>query len=275
MGNDEILSGLARAVDVVARLRGEGGCPWDREQTHRSLRQYAIEEAHEVVEAIDGGDAKKLREELGDLLFQVLLHAQLARESGAFDLGEVAAGLADKLVRRHPHVFGGPKAPDAAAVEARWEEHKRAEREAARSENENENENEAHRSLLEGIPRSLPALARAHKVQERAARHGFDWARREDVLEKLDEERGEVARALADGSSEAIEHEIGDLLFTVVNLARKCKVNSEDVLRGAIQRFTDRFERVEAGARAAGRALKTMSLQEMDQLWEAAKRAMP
>jgi MazG family protein len=261
---DEIQAELARVVEIVARLRGEGGCPWDRAQTAATLRPYVIEEAYEVVEAIDGGDPSKIKEELGDLLFQVVLQSRLGAETGAFDLGHVAKGLADKLVRRHPHVFGEERVADATAVVARWEELKREER-AQKGE-------PSGGSILAGVPVSLPALARAQKVQERAARVGFDWRRIEDVLAKLDEERGELASAIGSGDTAAIEHELGDVLFSAVNLARFVKVGAEDALRRAVARFTARFQFIEAAAARGGRALTSLSLEEMDALWNEAKR---
>jgi tetrapyrrole methylase family protein/MazG family protein len=254
---------VARLIEIVARLRGEGGCPWDRAQTRATLRPYVLEEAYEVVEALDSGDAGKIREELGDLLFQVVLHAQLSRERGEFAFEDVARTLAEKLVRRHPHVFGDAVAENSAAVEKRWEELKREERAA---------KGEPDASVLSGVPVALPALARAQKVQERAARVGFDWSAARDVLAKLDEERGEVERAMESGDAAAIEHEVGDLLFTVVNLARKTGVNSEDALRGAIGRFTERFRHIETAASRAGSSLKDLSLQDLDRLWDEAKR---
>lgn len=262
---------MSRLVSLVARLRGEGGCPWDRAQTRESLRRYVLEEAYEVVDAIDGGDAAKIREELGDLLFQVVLQSQLASERGEFDLAAVARTLAEKLVRRHPHVFStGEKivlrqAQDArcekAEAERRWEAQKQAER------------RQSPPSALDGVPAALPALARAQKVQERAARTGFDWEKIADVLAKLDEERRELDDALAQGRAAEIEHELGDLLFSAVNLARFAGKSAEDALRAATRRFERRFSSMEEAAARAGRALRDMSLAEMDALWEEAKRS--
>jgi MazG family protein len=262
---EEIQREVARVVDIVARLRGEGGCPWDRSQTRESLRSYIVEEAHEAVEAIDAGAPEKIEEELGDLLFQVVLQSQLGAEERAFDLGSVARGLGDKLVRRHPHVFGAERAETPGRVLARWEELKRAER-ARKGEKDGG-------SMLDGVPAALPALARAQKIQERAARVGFDWRRIEDVLAKLDEERGELARAIESGDARAVEHEVGDLLFSVVNVARFLEVGAEDALRATTRRFAARFRYIEAAAARAGRALESHSLEEMDALWDEAKRA--
>ena len=252
---------MARLIDVVARLRGEGGCPWDREQTRASLRPYVIEEAFEVVEALDSGETRRIREELGDLLFQVVLHAQLSAERGEFDLGDVAGDLAEKLVRRHPHVFGAERAKDAAAVAVRWEELKRGER-AAKGEPP---------SALAGVPVALPALSRAQKVQDRAARTGFEWPTLAAALAKVDEERRELGEALAAGDPAAIEAELGDLLFSVVSVARAAKLNAEDALRGTIRRFGERFVRVEAAVLHSGREMRELTPAELGRLWDEAK----
>jgi len=265
MTPEEIQREVLRVVEIVDRLRGPGGCPWDLAQTAATLRPFVIEEAHEVVEAIDGGDPAKIKDELGDLLFQVVLQSRLGAEAGAFDLGSVAKALGDKLVRRHPHVFGEERAADAGQVLKRWEELKREER---------AQKGEAHGgSMLAGVPVSLPALSRAQKVQERAARVGFDWRRLEDVLAKLDEERVEVAGAIASGDAAAVENELGDLLFSAVNVARFLKVDAEGALRGTVRRFTARFGHIEAAAARSGRTLETLTLEEMDGLWDEAKRA--
>jgi tetrapyrrole methylase family protein/MazG family protein len=255
---------MRELVAIVARLRGEGGCPWDRAQTAESLRTYILEEAYEVVEAMDRGDPAKIKEELGDLLFQVVLQSQLASERGDFALADVARGLAEKIVRRHPHVFAaaaGEGPISAAEVERRWEERKQAERAGG-----------GEQPLLAGLPAALPALTRAQKIQDRAARVGFDWERTGEVLEKIDEERREVTEALARGDQAAIEAEIGDLLFTAVNLARKAGKNAEDALRGATRRFEARFSRMEDAARRTGRRLADMRPAELDALWGEAKR---
>jgi MazG family protein len=250
-------------ADVVARLRSkDGGCPWDLAQTRETLRTYILEEAYEAVEAIDGGDAEKIREELGDLLFQVVLQSQVASETGLFDLAAVTRGIREKIVRRHPHVFGAGRAKDASEVLVGWEESKRRER-AAKGE---------QGSALSGVPSALPALSRAQKVQERAGRVGFDWPSADGVLEKLDEETRELREALASGDRAAIQHELGDLLFTVVNLARKSGEDAEDALRAATARFERRFRSVESGAHSQGRAVSDLSVAEMDALWEDAKR---
>ncbi|HVY62606.1 MAG TPA: nucleoside triphosphate pyrophosphohydrolase [Planctomycetota bacterium] len=264
MGNEHALSeAVGRLVEVVARLRGPGGCPWDREQTRATLRPYVTEEAFEVVEALDTGDAAKIREELGDLLFQVVLHAQLSAERGEFDFREVAAGLAEKLVRRHPHVFGAETAKDAAAVEQRWEAIKRDER-SARGAGDSA-------SVLDGVPTALPALSRAQKVQDRAARVGFEWPDAAAALAKLDEERRELGEAIASRDAAAIERELGDLLFAAVSAGRAARVHAEDALRGTIRRFTMRCTDLESSAARAGRDLQALSGDELRRLWEAAK----
>lgn len=252
-------------VALMARLRSEGGCPWDRAQTPESLKPFLIEEAYEVLEAIEAGKAEPLCEELGDLLFQVLFHAQIAKERGAFDMEEVLKTSIEKMTRRHPHVFAPDPADgeglDSETVLTRWEEMKKKE---AR--------NRTRTSALEGIPRQLPALLRAHQIQARAARVGFDWKTVEPVFGKIEEEFQELRAAAAEGDAAHVEAELGDLLFSVVNAARFLQVNPEDALRKTIQRFTDRFQAMEAEAARRGSPLGSLSLEEMDALWEEAKK---
>lgn len=256
--DDPRLVGLRQALAVMDRLRGEGGCPWDRAQTHASLKPFLVEETFELLEQLDRGDPDKVKEELGDVLFQVLFHARLAQEEGRWDLGDVARTLSSKLVRRHPHVFA-PRAEDAGktadAIVTEWDEHKRR---------------EGRRSALEGVPRALPALLRAQRVQEKAARVGFDWSDLQGPLDKLDEELREVRERLEQGDREGVAREMGDLAFSYVNLARHLQVTAEDALRLATDTFERRFRRVEA---LAGGDLKArgLSLAEMDRLWEQAK----
>jgi tetrapyrrole methylase family protein/MazG family protein len=253
--------GCQRVAEVMARLRAPDGCPWDRRQTHQSLVPYLIEETHETVDAIEGGDPAALKEELGDVALQIAFHSQLAAEAGAFTLDDVFHACADKLVRRHPHVFDpdAQRASTAEEVAARWEEHKRRER-----------GDRPAPTLLDGAPKGLSALAKAHHVQRRAARVGFDWARDEDVLAKIDEEIGELREAMRGPDRSRVAHELGDLLFTVVNLARRLEVDAEAALRGSIVRFASRFAHIE---RAAGRSLADLAPEELDRLWEAAKAA--
>lgn len=249
---------MERLRRTMAWLRGPRGCPWDREQTHRSLVRYAIEEAHELAEAVEAGDPAGIREELGDLLLQVVFHAQIAREAGEYDLEDVARGIAEKLWRRHPHVFGDGVAKTAEDVERSWERTKAREGGAARG-------------LLEGVPRSLPALARCQRLSERAARVGFDFAGPGPVLEKLREEAAELAAAAEGRDAEALAHEAGDLLFAAANLLRHLGVDPEDALQRCNDRFTRRFRRVEQGLSARGRSLQEATLEEMEALWQEAK----
>jgi tetrapyrrole methylase family protein/MazG family protein len=261
----------------MAALRAPNGCPWDRKQTHESLKPYLLEETYEALEAIDHQDLKKLREELGDVLLQVLFHSQIASEAGRFTIDDVMEQLADKLVRRHPHVFPNgsddPKPANAEQVVARWEDIKKAEREAAgRSE-----------SVVDGVPQTLPALLRDYQIQARASRVGFDWthdqAGFDQVLNKIEEEIHELRMALRlpppEGETQArqleIAAEFGDVLFSLVNLARFVKVNPEDTLRQAINRFAQRFQFVEQQAAQSGRTVGDLSFDEMNRLWEEAK----
>lgn len=245
-------------VDVMARLRGEGGCPWDREQTHESLRPYVIEEAYEVAEAIDSGDPQALCEELGDLLLQVVFHAQIARESGKWDIDDCIRAVVDKMIRRHPHVFGDAVAEDSAAVLAQWERIKAAERKEPAS-------------RLGDIPKSLPALQSAERLQQRAAEAGFDWDSAEGAFEKVAEEIQEVREACKRADSQDLAAEWGDLLFALVNVGRHLRIDSEQALRRANEKFRRRFAQMEAQAASDGLDLARMSLSELDALWEKAK----
>ena len=263
---DPNLPGIDQLTDIVAKLRGPGGCPWDREQTHASLRSALLEEAHEVVAAIDNRDDANLREELGDLLLQSVFHAQLAAEEGRFTFNDVAHEIATKLVRRHPHVFAADHCADSAAVLQRWEEIKRAEK------------GDAAASALDGLPGGLPALLHAQKTQKKAARVGFDWPDVEPVFAKLHEEISELRAALTAPATDllspisAIEDELGDLLFTVVNLARKLHLDAETALHHSTRKFSARFRAVEQLASARGITLEKLTLAELDQLWDEVKR---
>jgi MazG family protein len=245
---------IQRLREIVARLRAPNGCPWDREQTHQSLKPHLLEECYELLEAIDAGDNGQLREELGDLLLQVALHAQIAAEAGRFSLDDVAEELADKLVRRHPHVFGENRLPDSDAVLKQWDQIKR-------------DEKAERRSALDGVPLHLPALARAQKVQVKAARIGFDWADAAGALAKVREELVEAAEA----APPELEEEVGDLLFAVVNYARKRKVDAEQALLSATRKFSDRFHAVEGLAAARGLDVRSLSLEQLDALWDEVK----
>lgn len=256
---DRRAAAIHRLLDLMARLRDPvDGCPWDREQTFRTIAPYTIEEAYEVADAIERDDRDDLREELGDLLFQVVFHARMAEEAGDFDFVDVADGLTDKMIRRHPHVFRR----DEVGVEVRWEETKEAER--ARKAN-------AAASVLDGVAAGLPALMRAEKLQKRAARVGFDWPEARQVLAKIREEIDEVEAEIETADITKLEGEIGDLLFAVVNLARHVGVDSEAALRGCNAKFERRFGHVECALAAQGRGPKEATLDEMEALWVAAK----
>jgi tetrapyrrole methylase family protein / MazG family protein len=272
---------FSKLVELMATLRAPKGCPWDRKQTHESLKPYLLEETYEVLETIDQRDAAKLREELGDVLLQVLFHSQIAAEAGTFTIEDVLEVLSAKLVRRHPHVFGNgdptTNPTNGEQVLSQWEDIKRAERQAAGG----------AQSALDGVPKTLPALLRAYQTQARAARVGFDWPHNavglEQIFGKIAEEMSELREALSESEKiapsssgegtgrENIEGELGDMLFSLVNLARFLKVNPEEALRGSTNRFTDRFHLVEAQAAEADRVLSDMPLSEMDALWETAK----
>lgn len=246
-----------RLVGLMARLRAEDGCPWDRAQTLASLRPYLIEEAYEVLHAVDGGRVEEHQEELGDLLLQVVFQAEIRRQEGTFDAADVAHGIADKLVRRHPHVFGDTTAAGPKDAWARWEEMKQREK--------------VGRSVLSGVPRDLPALLRAQRVTEKAANVGFDWPDLAGPLAKVKEELAELEQALEAKDRARIESELGDALFSLVNVARFAEVAAEDALRGTVERFSRRFAHVERQLFAAGKTPKQATLAEMDAFWNEAK----
>jgi nucleoside triphosphate diphosphatase len=252
---------LQPLLDLVERLRAPDGCPWDREQGLAEVRAYLLEEAHELAAALDGGDWREIAGELGDLLFQAAFIGRLAAEAGAFELAQAIAGVRQKMVARHPHVFGGEELADAAAVRAAWERRK-LEQEPARA------------SLLAGVPASLPALLAAYRLTQKAAGVGFDWPGAEAVLDKVEEEIAELRGALAAGPAAAVREEIGDLLFTLANLARKLDVDPEAAMAAANRKFRQRFEHVEQGLAARGKPLAEASLAEMDALWNEAKREL-
>lgn len=255
---------IERLLRIMARLRDpEHGCPWDRAQDFRTIVPHTIEEAYEVAEAAERGELGALRDELGDLLFQVVFLARLAEERGAFDFDAVASAIADKLEKRHPHVFGDEAIATAAAQTDAWEAQKAAER--------------AGRGLdgaLDGVPAGLPALTRALKLGRRAARVGFDWPALAGAREKIDEEVGELDEALQRGDAAAIEHEIGDLLTATANLARHAGVDPEQALRSANRRFEDRFREVEAAVAGDGRILGELTLDELERYWQEAKKKL-
>ena len=243
--------------EVIERLRGPEGCPWDKVQTLESVRTYVLEEAYEVVEAIDEKDMAKVKEELGDLLIQVIFLAQLCMDKGGFGIREVCEAATKKLVSRHPHVFGDRKARDAQEVLKRWEEYKRQE----------------GRGLLDGVPKSLPALLMALRVSEKASRVGFDWPDVEGVWAKVMEEIGELKEAMDRKDNQLIEAELGDVLFAIANIARKVGVDPETALRLMLLRFKKRFKYLEEEARRLGKDLSDMPLETLDSLWEEAKRS--
>ncbi len=253
-------------VALQARLRAPGGCPWDREQTHHTLKTFLIEEAHEVLEALDQGDAKELAEELGDLLLQILFHADIAREAGRFDIADVISGIHDKMVRRHPHVFGTVKADTSEQVLKNWAQLKAEEKQ------ESAPPMQLVPSVLDGIPRSLPALMEAHQLTRRAAQVGFDWETVEGIFTKLREEIAELRVALNEADRERREEEIGDLLFVVVNLARFLGFDPEVALKHSNLKFKSRFKNMEEEATRSGQRLAQLSKEELEVLWEAAKR---
>jgi tetrapyrrole methylase family protein / MazG family protein len=269
MANETVETGssLERLVRLMAILRSEQGCPWDREQTHQSLKPYAIEETYEVLEAIDTGKPDKLREELGDLLLQVVFHAQLARENGQFSMDDVVNTISDKLIRRHPHVFADTKVAGVAGVLENWEKIKLSEMPGERQ------------SALDGVPKDLPALLRADKIQAKAAKVGFDWGDLAGPLDKVHEEFREFEEVLDCESVpepstrewDRLEDEFGDILFALVNVGRFLKINPEMALRRTIEKFTKRFHYMEREAANQGRKLTEMTLAEMDLLWEQAK----
>ena len=263
------MSDVERLLEVMRRLRDpDTGCPWDLEQDFRSIAPYTIEEAHEVADVIERGALDELPGELGDLLLQVAFHAQMAAEQGRFDFGDVVDAIVEKMVRRHPHVFGDEQVADAEAQNVAWEAHKDAER-AARADG-------GPASLLDDVARGLPAMYRAMKLQKRAARVGFDWPDAAAVLPKLHEEVAELADEMnTGGDASRLEHELGDLLFTCVNLARHLGVEPETALRAANARFEHRFRRIESLLREAGENIENVAAERLEELWERAKREPP
>jgi len=251
------LSTFDRLCEIVAQLRAPDGCPWDREQTHESLLPALIEEAYEVAGAVRAKDDANFREELGDLLLLIVMHAEIAQETGRFKIDSVIGDVTEKLIRRHPHVFGKSDARDSGAVLKQWESIKRAEK--------------TGKHYLDGLPAALPALVRAQKAQSKAARVNFDWSELRDVIAKIEEETAETKSAIASQDRRAIEDEIGDLLFAVVNLARKCKLDAESALQTGTDKFVARFTRLEDELLAQGKRLGDVDLAELDQIWNRVK----
>jgi MazG family protein len=248
-----------RLCDIVAKLRAPGGCPWDREQTHESLLPATIEEAYEVAEAAHAKNEAHFQEELGDLLLLVVMHAEIARESGQFKIDNVIAKITEKLIRRHPHVFGESNVRDAGTVLKQWEAIKREEK-------------KGDQHYLASLPRALPALMRAQKAQSKVARVNFDWTELDDVVAKVEEELGELKEAIQNEDQKSVEEEIGDLLFAVVNLARKCELDAETALHAATDKFVGRFNLLEDELRARGKKLGDVDLAELDAIWNAIKK---
>jgi tetrapyrrole methylase family protein/MazG family protein len=251
-------------AEIVAHLRAPNGCPWDREQTHETLRKHLLEESYEAISAIDSGNFVDMREEFGDLLLQVVLQSQIANEEGQFNINQVVQGIYSKIVRRHPHVFGDLKLEDVDGVLTNWEKLKEKER----NEKKEKSERKEEKGLLDGVPKVLPALSQAQEYQDRAARVGFDWPEIEGVLDKIAEEIDEVKRA---ANEEELTSELGDLLFALVNLSRWKRVDAESALRETNMKFKKRFGYVEQGAKKQGRDLSTLSLDEMEAFWQEAK----
>src|SRR5216117_3095762 len=247
-----------RLCDIVAKLRAPGGCPWDREQTHESLLPATIEEAYEVAEAARTKNDAHFREELGDLLLLVVMHAEIASETDRFNIDDVVRDISEKLIRRHPHVFGTSDARDSGAVLKQWEAIKR-----------DEKKTDSH--YLASLPKALPALVRAQKAQSKAARVNFDWTELRGVMAKVEEELHETKEAIQSQQQERIEDEIGDMLFAVVNLARKCKIDAESALQSAADKFVARFKRLEDELKTRGRKLGDVELAEMDAIWDTIK----
>lgn len=249
-----------RLLAIMHRLRAPGGCPWDAEQTHESLKRYLLEECYEVIEAIDSGDDHLLTEELGDLMLQPVFHAAIAEERGSFTIRDVLTAICDKLERRHPHVFGDLEIKTSDEQVANWEKIKQGEKQAERT------------SAISGVPPHLPALLKAHKVTEKAARVGFDWPDVDGVFAKVIEELREFEETMAEGDQARMEAELGDLLFAIVNLGRFLRLDPEEALRKTIDRFGRRFRHVEETLHRQGRTMQESSLELMDQIWEEAKR---
>lgn len=261
MKRENELNEMERFAGIVRQLRAENGCPWDRAQTHRSLRRCLVEEAGEFLDAVENDDFEGMQEELGDLLLQVVLHAQIASEEGKFTLEDIARAECEKLLRRHPHVFAGQKAATAAEALKSWERSKIGET----------GSQQKRLSAMDGVPRSVPALSRAQKTLNKAAKSGFEWSSVDEVVAKIEEELQEVKEALKEESPAHLEEELGDLLFTVVNLCRWKKIEAEESLQQAVGKFMSRFRRLESAARLQGKMLSDFSAMELKGLWDKGK----
>src|SRR5467141_3916227 len=263
-----------KLVAVQARLRAPNGCPWDREQTHQSLRTYLLEEAYEVLEALESGNDAKFAEEMGDLLLQIVFHSQIAREEGRFTVAEVIREIHDKMIRRHPHVFGKTRAKDSAEVLRNWEQIKAEERRSSGDKGDSKTAEDVPKevSLLDGVSRALPATLEGFQLTRKASRIGFDWEDAGGVFEKMREETEELKKALGNQNHSRIEEELGDLLFAAINLSRFLKVDPEIALKKANAKFARRFRAMERLARESGREFKDVPREEMETYWEAAKK---
>jgi tetrapyrrole methylase family protein/MazG family protein len=250
---------LEELLKIMSALREEQGCPWDKEQTRESLKPFIVEEAYEVLDAIDEKNPEAIREELGDLLFQVVFQCQIAKERGEFAMSDVIEKIGKKMIARHPHVFGDAQYKTSEEVLVHWEAQKKR-------------EGKQRESILDGVPKTLPSLLRAHRLQDRASRVGFDWERVEDVLQKLEEELEEFRSALKEKKEDEIEDELGDIFFVLVNISRFVGINPEDALRKTISKFISRFRHIEMSAAEMGKRLSDMTLAEMDALWDEAKK---
>jgi len=250
-----------KLVDVVDTLMGDDGCPWDRVQTRETLKPYLVEETYETLEALDRGDPEEIKDELGDLLYQILFHARISRNRNEFDISDVVSAITDKMVRRHPHVFKEAKCDTPDEVVTQWEEIKKNEKASARRE-----------SVLDGVPRSLPGLKRAQELQKKAAKHGFDWDKIDEVFSKLDEEIAEFKEALVAGDEKAAAGELGDILFVLVNIGRFKKIDAEEALRATNNKFITRLHHIERQVAKAGKTLKETPLDELETHWQDAKK---
>jgi nucleoside triphosphate diphosphatase len=263
---------IARLIEIMQALRTPvTGCPWDLEQNFSTIAPYTLEEAYEVADAIDRGDLVDLRDELGDLLLQVVFHARMAEEEGAFDFGDVVEAITTKMIRRHPHVFGDEDARSAGSAKGQWDKIKAEEKAARRA--AGLDPEDRGKGYLDSVPVALPALTRALKLQEKAAKVGFDWKEAAPILDKIEEEIGELRYALASGETSAVEDEFGDVLFALVNFGRHLKLDAEKALRGTNEKFRSRLHFVEQALKDQGRSLEQSSLEEMETLWQLAKAA--
>jgi tetrapyrrole methylase family protein/MazG family protein len=257
---DKFSSSFHDLIELMRKLRSKDGCPWDKEQSHASLKPHLVEEAYELIDAIDSGDPYKIKEELADLFFHIIFHCQIAKEKGEFDIGDVMALCLDKMTRRHPHVFGDATAATPEEVIRQWEQIKKQEK-----------GHEERKFVVDGLPKYLPALQKAQKLQKKVAKVGFDWPDITGVIAKVDEELAEVKEAIRENKPENIEEEVGDLLFSIVNLSRFLKLDTENVLHKTICKFVDRFKRVEMELAAMGKDIEKCTLEEMDAVWNKIK----